>query len=119
MTLLTHFGLAHPGSVPATLSLFPSGFEFTCGLEKIKVKGALIGRIASPGLNTSAELLRLVFSQSKGIQELRSFLMGNELLANQFEEWSINNSAFEQVGQEGEIHLLALAGQGTFLLVSP
>ena len=115
-----HFGLADPGSVPAMLLLVPSGFEFTCGgLVKVKVKGAVVGKITKPGLKASSEELLVSFKQTKGKQEFTTFLLGHELLANRFEEASISGGAFEQAGEEGEAHLLALPGQGTFLLLSP
>lgn len=121
VSLLGHLGFAHPGNKPAALLLVPAGFEFECagGFAKIKVRGEVIGEIASPGLNTASELMRVVFKQTAGKQAFTTFLLGNSTLTNQFEETSLNGGAFEQSGQEGEGDLKALPGQGTFLLVSP
>ncbi len=121
VSLLGHLGFADPGNKPAALLLVPSGFEFEClgGFAKIKVRGEVIGEIASPGLNTASELMRVVFKQSKGKQEFTTFLLGSSTLTNQFEESALGSGEFEQSGQEGEGDLKALPGQGTFLLVSP
>lgn len=122
VSLLGHLGFADPGNKPAVLNLVPAGFEFEClgGFAKTKVKGEVIGEIASPGLNTASELERVVFSQAKGVQALQTFLLGNETLLKQHEESATNSSTkFIESAQEGEGDLKALPGQGTFLLVSP
>jgi hypothetical protein len=125
VNLLGHFGFADPGNVPAVLLLVPSGFTFTCagGFATIHVRGSVIGSIAAPGLGVSTELMRVAFKITpKGKQQFTTFLLNNETLTNQFEETEITGlgaKKFEQSGQEGEAHLLALPGQGTFLLVSP
>jgi hypothetical protein len=125
VNLLGHLGLADPGDVPAVLLLVPSGFEFKCealgGLVKVpvKVQKSIIGQIASPALGVPSELMRLVFNQSKGVQQFTTFLLNNETLTSQFEETSVNGGAFEQSGELGEADLKALANQGTFTLVAP
>jgi hypothetical protein len=98
--------------------LVPAGFEFECGggLAKLKVRGSVIGQITAPALGVAAELMRVVFNQTAGKQELTSFLLGNALLANQFEETSPNGGAFEQSAQQGEADLKALPGEGKFEL---
>jgi hypothetical protein len=124
VSLLGHFGFADPGNVPAVLLEVPTGFAFEClgGFAKVNVRGEVIGEIASPALNTASELLRVSFKQVKGVQAFTTFLLGSTTLTNQFEESNLEGIAsknFEQSGQEGEGDLKALAGQGTFLLVSP
>lgn len=125
MDLLGHLGLALPGDVPAVLLLIPSGFEFKCaalgGLVEvpIKIRGGVIARIVSPAVGVTSESVLLSFKQTGGKQEFTTFLNGNEILTNQFEEISINGGAFEQAGQEGQETVKALAGQGAFLLISP
>ncbi len=120
VTLVAHLGFADPGSVPAELMLVPSGFEFTCGsFVKNLVRGSVIGKITKPALNTASEELGISFNQTKGEQEFTKFLMGSTLLESQFEESNIDGFGFEKSGQSGEATLKALAGQGTFLLVSP
>jgi len=121
VNLLGHLGFADPGVQPAVLLLVPTGFEFECafGLAKEKVKGEVIGKVTAPALNTASEVETLKFAQAKGEQELTSFLLGETLLTNQFQESSLNGAAFEKSAQSGEATLKALPGQGTFLLVSP
>jgi hypothetical protein len=126
VNLVEHLGFADPGNHPAGLYLVPSGFEFKCealgGLVKIpvKVRGSVIGTTTKPGLNEAATELTGIFNQSKGKQEFTSFLFGSTLLANQHQESSINEGAFEESGQSSEATTVkGLAGEGTFLLVSP
>ncbi len=119
-TLVAHLGFADPGNKPAELLLVPSGFEFTCaGFVNSKVRGAVIGEITKPALNTASEELGVSFKQTKGEQEFTKFLLGSTTLENQFEESSINGGAFEKSGQSGSATVKATAGQGKFLLVSP
>jgi hypothetical protein len=126
LNLLGHLGKAHTstGEVSAVLLLIPTGFEFTCfntliGTVSVLVKGSVIGQITKPALNTASEELLLSFKQTSGKQELKSFLLGNALLANQHLESSINHGAFEEAAQAAHATLKALAGQGTFLLITP
>jgi hypothetical protein len=118
--LVAHLGFADPGNKPAELLLVPSGFEFTCaGFVNSLVRGAVIGEITKPALNTASEELSVSFKQAKGEQEFTKFLFGSTTLENQFEESSINGGAFEKSAQSGSATLKALAKEGTFLLVSP
>jgi hypothetical protein len=118
--LVSHLGFADPGNKPAELLLVPSGFEFTCsGFANSKVRGAVIGEITKPALNTASEELGLSFKQTGGEQEFTEFLLGSTLLTNQFEESSVNGAAFEKSGQSGSATLKATAGQGKFLLITP
>jgi len=121
--LLGHFGFADPGNVAGVLLLIPGHITFTCTVLgvpiPILVRGAVIGTIDSPALNVASELLRVLFHQSGGSQDFRAFLLNNQLLNPEDEETSVSGGTFELSGQESEAHLLALPGQGTFLLVSP
>lgn len=119
--MVSHFGFTSILSKIGVLLLTLAGFEFEClgAIGKVKVRGAVVGEITSPALNTAAELIRLVVKQTSGKQEFTGFLLGEETLTNQFLESSLSGGEFEQSGLEGEVHLLALKGQGTFLLVSP
>jgi hypothetical protein len=118
--LVAHLGFADPGNVPAELLLVPTGFEFTCGpFVKNLVRGAVIGKITKPALNTASEELGISFNQTKGEQEFTKFLLGSTVLENQFEESNIDGFGFEKSGQSGEATLKALAGEKSFLLVSP
>lgn len=121
VSLLGHLGFADPGNVPAVLLDVPNGFEFECagGFAKIKVRGSVIGEIASPGLNTASELERIVFKQTAGKQALQTFLLGGQTIPGLHQESDLDNIGFEESGQEGEADLKALAGQGSFLLISP
>jgi hypothetical protein len=118
-----HLGLTHPSDLPAALLLINGHVSFKCrllGFEiPVLVKGSVIGRITSPAVGASSTLLLLSFKQTNGEQEFTSFLLGDELLVNKFEESSSNNGPFEKSAQEGHATLHALPGEGTFLLVSP
>ena len=121
--VLGHFGFADPGNVAGVLLLIPGHITFTCTVLGVSVpiliRGSVIGTIDSPALNVASELLRLLFNQTNGVQNFRTFLLNNETLTGLDEQTAVNGGAFELSGQESEAHLLALPGQGTFLLVSP
>jgi hypothetical protein len=125
INLLAHLGLVDPGRVPGVLMLVPAGFKFTCqsvlGPQHILVRGHIIGLITSPGLNVASLLLGLLFkTTAKGVQEHKTFLLGNETLTNQIEETSVNGGAFEESGQSSGISLVhALPGEGFALLKLP
>ena len=112
LNLLGHLGLADPGDSPAVLLLIPSGFEFSCGIAgAVKVRGSVIGLITAPGILKSGQTsMTLKFEQAKGVQKHTSFLLGESLLSNQFEESSALGGAFEQSGQSGEATLKATSG---------
>jgi hypothetical protein len=125
LSLLGHLGFADPGNVPAVLLLVPTGFDFKCfnlpivGSVLILVKGGVIGQITKPGLNAASEELLINLSKStKAVQSLRTFLLGGQTLTSDLES-SISEASFELASQTGHGTLKALAGEGTFLLVSP
>lgn len=121
--LLFHFGLAHPGDIPAILILIHKEIEFTCealGIKvPVKVKGQVIGEIISPALKAASLSLKVKFTQAAGKQNFNSFLLGEELLTSQVQKSKVGGGAEEESGQLGEAHLLASPGQGDFLLISP
>jgi hypothetical protein len=125
LSLLGHLGFADPGNVPAVLLLVPTGFDFRCfnlpiiGSALMLVRGGVIGQITKPGLNTASEELLINLSKSsKATQSLRTFLLGGQTLTSDLES-STNEGGFELAALANHGTLKALAGEGTFLLVSP
>jgi hypothetical protein len=125
LNLLAHIGLVDPGRVPGFLGLIPAGFKFTCqsiiGSQHILVRGNIIGLITRPELNAASLLFGILLkTTTKGVQEHKTFLLGNETLTNQIEETSVNGGAFEESGLSGGVALVhALPGEGFFLLKLP
>jgi hypothetical protein len=125
LNLLAHIGLIDPGRVPGVLGLIPSGFKFTCqsilGPQHLLLRGNVIALITSPERNAASLLLGILFSTTaKGVQQHKTFLLGNEILTNQHAETSVNGAAFEESGLTGGLVLVhALPGEGFFLLKLP
>jgi hypothetical protein len=121
MNLLGHLGFLDaaslPSPLPGVLLLVPSGFRFICqriGVGPLveEISGSEIGLITSPPIGVASTLLLASFKQSKGVPPWTTFLPGNELLTNQFEEGD-----GEHFGQEFNLDLHLAPGEGPFKLV--
>lgn len=110
---LGHLGLTHPGDLPGVLLLSQAGFSFECLGIAIDVRGSLIASITKPKiLEAKQKEFSLSFKQTGGIQEQRSFLLGNELLTGQDLESNVltTGSKFLLAGLEAEAVLKILTG---------
>jgi hypothetical protein len=114
--VLGHLGLTHPGDKPGVLLLVDGSILFTCFGTEIHAKGAIIGEITHPEiLKPGQKLIGFKFTQTNGVQNVTQFLLGNELLVNQFQQASFLPEGYLQFGQSGSalLHIL----EGSFQII--
>jgi hypothetical protein len=114
--VLGHLGLTHPGDKPGVLLLIDGSILFTCAGVLNHVKGSVIGTITHPEiLKSGQKLIGFSFAQTAGIQDVTQFLLGNELLVNQFQQTQVLPEGFLQSGQSGSalLHIL----EGSFQII--
>lgn len=113
LNLIGHLGLTHPNDLPGVLLLVPAKYSFECFGITVDVRGSVIGLITKPKiLESKQKELELSFKQTNGVQEHRSFLLGNALLTGQDLESAVlfAGGTFLLSGQNAKATLKILTG---------